>query len=372
MTINTISQFLFNVFVAAGLVATLTACGGGGGNGKDQNAASSSRASFLMGGAIQQFPLNIATVVSTFAGAPGVSSSGSADGIGAAASFNRPDGITTDGTNLYVADTWNNTIRKIVISTGAVTTLAGSAEGSSWGSSDGIGAAAKFNDPTAITTDGTNLYIADSRSYTIRKIVIATGAVTTLAGAAGVSGTADGTGAEARFSRFYGITTDGTNLYVADSNNYTIRKIVIATGAVTTLAGMTEVRGSADGIGTAAIFYFPQGITTDGTNLFVADAGGIRKVVIATGAVTTLANTEGFYNGITTDGTNLYATYDNTIRKIVIATGIVTTLAGTAGFSGSADGVGAAASFASPYSITTDGFELFVTDSFNNTIRKIH
>lgn len=365
MTINTVSHFLFNVFVTAGLVATLTACGGGG-KGKDQNAgstassvASSSRTSFLMGGAIQEHPLNIATVVSTFAGA----AEGSADGTGGAASFNRPYGITTDGTNLYVADTWNNAIRKIVIATGAVTTLA-----VSWASPDAPG----FNDPGAITTDGTNLYVADSGNYIIRKIVIATGAVTTLAGTAGAWGTADGTGAEARFSLFYGITTDGTNLYVADSNNYTIRKIVIATGAVTTLAGMTGVRGSADGIGTAAIFYFPQGITTDGTNLYVADAGGIRKVVIATGAVTTLANTEGFYNGITTDGTNLYVTHDNTVSKVVIATGIVTTLAGTAGFSGSADGVGAAASFASPYSITTDGFELFVTDALNNTIRKIH
>lgn len=371
MTINTVLQILFKIFVAAGLVATLTACGGGGGSkGKDQNAvgttsgvASSSRTSFLMGGSIQEHPLNIATVVSTFAGAAGVSSSGSADGIGAAASFNRPDGITTDGTNLYVADTWNNTIRKIVIATGAVTTLA-----VSWESPE----AARFNDPSAVTTDGTNLYVADSRNYTIRKIVIATGAVTTLAGTAGAWGTADGTGAEARFSLLYGITTDGTNLYVADSNNYTIRKIVIATGAVTTLAGRAGFQASVDGIGTEAFFFFPQGITTDGTNLYVGDKGGIRKIVIATGAVTTLAATEGFYNGITTDGTNLYATHNNTISKIVIATGIITPLAGTEGFSGSADGVGAAASFARPYSITTNGFELFVTDELNNNIRKIH
>jgi len=305
--------------------------------------------------------------VTTLAGVVRVSAEGSVDGIGGAASFDRPNGITTDGTNLYVADTWNNTIRKVVIATGEVSTLAGGGRGSE----DGIGAAASFNDPVAITTDGTNLYVTDSRNYTIRKIVIATGAVTTLAGTAGASGSADGTGAAARFSMHYGITTDGTNLYVADSNNYTIRKVVIATGVVTTLAGTAQFRGNADGIGAAAIFYFPEGITTDGTNLYVDDTvnNTIRKIVIATGAVTTYADIAA--SGITTDGTNLYVAGD-TIRKIDIATGAVTTLAGTEGVYGSMDGVGSAASFYRPYGITTDGFNLFVTDTYNNTIRKIH
>lgn len=370
-----------------GFIALLAACGGGGGGSSDkptptsvatsstptvsssalssstisselsssspESSSSSSAMPVLMGGAIQGNPLNIATVVSTFAGGDDI--------------FYRPDGITTDGTNLYVADTWNNTIRKIVIATGEVSTLAGGGRGSE----DGIGAAASFFDPSAITTDGTNLYVTDSSNYTIRKIVIATGAVTTLAGTAGVSGSADGTGAAARFSMHYGITTDGTNLYVADSNNYTIRKIVIATGVVTTLAGTAQVRGNADGIGAAAVFFFPEGITTDGTHLYVDDTvnNTIRKIVIATGAVTTFADSAA--SGITTDGTNLYLAGD-TIRKITISTGTVTTLAGTEGVSGSMDGVGSAASFNRPYGITTDGFNLFVTDTYNNTIRKIH
>jgi len=97
----------------------------------------------------------------------GTGSSGSANGTGTSASFNCPVGITTDGTNLYVADTYNHLIRKIVISTGAVTTLAGT--GSS-GSANGTGTSASFSYPSGITTDGTNLYVADQVNHLIRKI----------------------------------------------------------------------------------------------------------------------------------------------------------------------------------------------------------
>ena len=269
--------------------------------------------------------------VSTLAGTAG--SIGSTDGTGAAARFNEPLGITTDGTNLYVADTSNNTIRKVVIATGVVTTLAGTAGFA--GSTDDTGAAARFHGPYGITTDGTNLYVTDTLNHTIRKVVIATGVVTTLAGTAGSFGSTDGTGAAARFYWPSKITTDGTNLYVADRPNHTIRKVVIATGVVTTLAGTAGFAGSADGTGAAARFYEPFGITTDGTNLYVAD------------------------------------TSNNTIRKVVIATGVVTTLAGTAGSSGSTDGTGVAARFHLPYDITTDGTNLYVADSGNNTIRVI-
>jgi hypothetical protein len=118
----------------------------------------------------------------------------------------------------------NNTIRKIVISTGAVTTLAGGSA-STPGSADGTGRAARFYSPWGITTDGTNLFVTDDRNYTIRKIVIATGAVTTLVGSAGTPGSADGTGSAARFNFPTGITTDGINLFVADNGNNTIREI---------------------------------------------------------------------------------------------------------------------------------------------------
>jgi sugar lactone lactonase YvrE len=339
-----------------------------------------------MGGSIQGIELSLTTAVTTMAGTVGIP--GAADGTGLLASFSRPVGITTDGTNLYVADFDNHTIRKIVIATGVVTTLAGTAGIS--GSVDGTGADARFHEPIGITTDGTNLYVTDTFNNTIRKIVIATGAVTTLAGTAGFSGSTDATGADARFSYPIGITTDGTNLYVADFNNHTIRKIVIATGVVTTFAGTAGISGTTDATGADARFNGPLGITTDGTNLFVSDFNNrtIRKIVIATGAVTTLAGTAGISGSadgtgadarfhspgsITSDGTNLYVTEEDnhTIRKIVIATGAVTTLAGTAGITGTTDATGADARFNGPHGITTDGTNLYVTDTDNNTIRKI-
>ena len=264
----------------------------------------------------------------------GTGSSGSTDNsIGTLASFSRPRGITTDGTNLYVADFSNHLIRKIVISTGVVTTVAGKLWGGAGdpGSANGTGTSASFNGPNGITTDGTNLYVSERNNHLIRKIVISTGVVTTLAGT-GSSGWANGTGTSASFYRPLGITTDGTNLYVSDTYNHWIRKIVISTGVVTTLAGFSA--GSTDDTGTSASFKFPHGITTDGTNLYVAD------------------------------------TWNYLIRKIVISTGAVTTVAGT-GSSGSANGTGTSASFYFPYGITTDGTNLYVADTKNYLIRKI-
>lgn len=321
--------------------------------------------------------------VTTLAGSVG--SIGSVDGTGAAARFYGPAGITTDGTNLFVSDSFSNSIRKIIIATGVVTTIAG---GSS-GSADGTGAAASFNDPFGITTDGTYLFVTDVGNYKIRKVDVSTGIVTTLAGA-GSPGSSDGYGSTARFNGPSGITTDGTDLFVADYFNHTIRKIVIATGAVSTLAGIAGSPGSLDGTGSSAMFYFPYGITTDGINLFVTELSNhiIRKVVIATGVVTILAGTAGSIGtldgtgstarfngprGITTDGTNLFVadSGNNTIRKVVISTGEVTTLAGSAGTSGFSDGIGSAASFYFPYGITTDGTYLFITDYHNDAIRKV-
>jgi hypothetical protein len=174
-------------------------------------------------------------VVTTLAGSPGAL--GSADGTGAAARFNGPGGLATDGAgNLYVSDILNYTVRKVVIATGVVTTLAGSAGAP--GSTDGTGAAARFRVPTGLAIDGAgNLFVAEFPNDTIRKVVIATGVVTTLAGSAGTSGGTDGTGAAARFGHPYALTIDGAgNLFVADLN--TIRKVVVQTGVVTTRVGV--------------------------------------------------------------------------------------------------------------------------------------
>ena len=217
-----------------------------------------------MGGSMQGVELSLSTVVNTFAGN---GSQGSTDGTGTSASFDGPSGIATDGTNLYVMELGGHLLRQIIISTGVVTTTAG--DGTN-GSSNGTGTSASFNNSYDITTDGTNLYVADTFNRLIRQIVISTGVVTTLAGTNGSSGSANGTGTSASFNSPHGITTDGTNLYVSDTSNNLIRQIVISTGVVTTLAG-TGSSGSANGTGTSASFNSPRGITTDGTNLYVVD-----------------------------------------------------------------------------------------------------
>ncbi len=310
--------------------------------------------------------------VTTLAGTVGTA--GSNDGTGASAMFSNPTGITNQGPVLYVADTWNNTVRKVIIATGIVTTVAG--DPAKIGAIDGIGASANFSTPSGITVIGSEIYISDSLNNTIRKINISTTEVITTAGVP--NRTADGIRATSRFYNPIGATTDGNNLYVTDFTNHTIRKINIETGEVTTIAGVAGELGLVDGIGTTARFFNPMGITTDGANLFIAEDrnSAVRKIVLATGEVTTLVSGMAMLTGpggITTDGTNLYVTdiRDHTIRKIVIETGAVTVIAGTFGLNGSADGLGTNALFNGPEGITTDGENLYIADSWNRTIRKI-
>ena len=151
--------------------------------------------------------------------------------------------------NTYVADYQNQTIRKIAPN-GAVTTLAGSP--GLGGSADGTGSAARFTYPYAVAVDSAGtVYVADTFNYLIRAIT-PTGTVTTLAGSAGMSGTADGTGAAARLNAPEAIAVDTAgNLYVADGR---LRKVTTPGGVVTTLAGTPGVPGSTDGIGAAALF----------------------------------------------------------------------------------------------------------------------
>lgn len=303
------------------------------------------------------------------------------DGVGLEAEFYAPGDIVTDGSNLYVSD--NRSIRKINLSSSEVSTIAGADQ-----SADGIGNAARFEEPNSIATDGANLFIFDSASYTIRKMDIASGQVTTLAGHDEQSGILDDIGLAARFWGHGGITSDGANLFVSDRVH--IHKFVVATGEISTLAGGISLSAEIDGAGSEARLSFPAGIVSDGTHLFVADSGHhvIRKIVIATGVVTTLAGKAGeegandgsasearFSNpkGLSTDGCYLYVVDSGnfTLRKIEIASGQVSTLAGLAGQGGFADGIGQAARFWFPEGISKDGTYLYVTDSWNNSIRKV-
>jgi sugar lactone lactonase YvrE len=290
-----------------------------------------------------------AGVVSTLAGM--ARASGSADGTGPAARFYEPSGVAVDGSgNVYVADKENATIRKITPA-GVVSTIAGTA--GSGGSEDGRGPAARFVKPTRVAVDGNgNVYVVDTYGQTLRKVTPA-GMVSTLAGMAGEPGSADGTGPGARFYYPHGVAVDGTgNVYVADTWNNTIRKVTPA-GVVSTLAGMAGDNGSADGTGAAARFLWPSGLAVDGTgNVYVADTWNhtLRKITPA-GVVSTLAgmalasgSEDGtgpaarFYypEGVAVDGSgNVYVadTQNHTIRKVSPA-GVVSTPIGVPGLVG--------------------------------------
>ena len=282
-----------------------------------------------------------AGMVSTLAGTAG--SVGFQDGSGSAARFNQPGGIVVDlAGNLYVADTGNATIRRITVD-GTVTTLAGSA--SNRGNQDATGIAASFGSPSGITVDRAgNLFVADAYNATIRKITPA-GAVSTLAGLAGSRGDGDGTGSAARFNFPNGVAVDAAGtLYVADTYNHAIRRVTSG-GVVDTLAGSPGISGSNDGTGVYALFNQPYGVDVDtaGT-LYVADTGNatLRRITPA-GVVTTLAGAPGIaglgdgtgglalFNqprGAVVDGTGGLYVVDtgNAVLRRVSATGSVTTL----------------------------------------------
>jgi sugar lactone lactonase YvrE len=327
-----------------------------------------------------------AGIVSTIAGI--VLTLGATDGPAATATFYGPYALTVDASGtIYIADTFNATIRKIAA--GVVSTLAGTAQNFGW--ADGAGAAAQFDHPQGIALDlNGNLFVTDSYSDTIR-MVTNTGQVSTVAGMAYTPGSVDGTGAAASFQEPWGIAADaGNNLFVMDSSNHTVRRIT-PTGVVTTYAGDAPHPGSADGTGSAAQFNAPQAATADAAgNIFVADtANNTIRLITPAGVVSTLAGTPGAtgssdgtgsaaqFNGpsaIAVDSSDTVYVADtgnNTIRMITPA-GVVTTLAGTAGVAGSIDGTGTAAQFNAPQGLALDASNnLYVADTGNSTIRII-
>lgn len=319
--------------------------------------------------------------VSTLAGS---GSPAFANGIGVAASFNKPSGIAVDSSGtVYVADYLNNRIRKISLS-GDVTTLAGSG---SPAFADGVGSSASFKYPSGLAINSNGIiYVADYYNHRIRAISVS-GTVTTLAGSGSLS-FADGVGSAASFQYPSGISVDSNGIvYVADYYNHRIRKIT-SSGNVTTLAG-SGVAQFADGAGSSASFNGPFGVAVDfeGT-VYVADINNnrIRKISVS-GNVSTLAGSGGaiFADGLAlaasfnkpsgvavdSSGSVFVADYLNHRIRKISSSGAVTTLAGS-GTAAYADGVGSSASFNYPIGVAVNSNgTLYVADYYNHRIRKI-
>lgn len=226
---------------------------------------------------------------STFAGALGQLNS--TDGVGTSARLGWVAGLAQgpDGA-LYVSDTYFLTVRKIA-KDGTVSTLAGGGSGAN----DGVGTKASFSMPYGLAVDAAGtVYVADTWAHTIRKIM-ADGTVSTLAGMAYTPGAADGTGSAARFNKPMDVAVDASgDVLVADEQNHAIRKIT-PDGVVTTIAGSLGVAGWRDGVGHAAGFYRPDGVTVapEGA-IYIADSWNhtVRKLS-SEGVVTTVVGRAG-------------------------------------------------------------------------------
>ena len=335
-------------------------------------------------------PVDTNQVVMTIAGFPG--QTGTADGTNSAARFNQPCGLAVDaGSNVFVADTMNHTIRKLTpfgTNGWQVTTLAG--RPGYPGSADGTGNAASFSYPRTVVVDGAgNLFVADN--CTIRKVTSA-GVVTTVAGYAGNCGCADGVGGAARFWAPAGLALDSQgSVWVADTANHVVRR-VLGSGLVQTMAGACGIPGCTNGTLTAARFSSPAGIAINSVGtLFVADTGNNSiRVIGSSGAVTTLVGCGVAPNPLATNAPapfnqpsslafdsvgNLYVadTFNNTIRRLtLVGTNLVsTTLAGGAGGAGYTDGTNNVR-FNGPSGVAVDSAgTVYVADTTNGTLRKV-
>jgi NHL repeat len=197
--------------------------------------------------------------------------------LSASPAFSGIYSIAAVGSDLYITEQYNDLIRKISGST--VTIFAGGTTGFA----DGTGAAAQFNFPGELCTDGTYLYVCDYNNHAVRRITISTQLVETIAGPLPQTtpplGFIDGKGSAARFNKPSGITMIGNNLYVSDEGNHSIRKIDLSDFMVSTIAG-NGTSGFQDGIGSDARFSQPTNMFSDGKVLFVSDQGTnlIKKI----------------------------------------------------------------------------------------------
>ncbi|MFV9503738.1 MAG: hypothetical protein AB4911_04150 [Oscillochloridaceae bacterium umkhey_bin13] len=318
--------------------------------------------------------------VDTLAGQPG--QIGSRDGVGAEARFSAPTGIAVSATGIaLIADTDNHTIRRMVVATASVTTLAG-APGDP-GSSNGPGDSAQFNTPTGVTIDrlATVAFVADQANHTVRQIDLRNGEVTTYVGQAGVSGNANGLRQQARLRTPIAVAlvcssgplneitdplADCPILLIADTGNHVVRHVDRRTGQVTTLVGQAGTPGNLDGVGEAARFNQPGGLAMapSGRFVLVADLGNnaVRRIELPGGVVRTLQTgivsgaslaqgQAGIFNimpGCDDDLAFVLSAQGHTVSEVSPLTGDLRLLAGQPNQPGFVDGGGPEARFKAP------------------------
>jgi hypothetical protein len=276
----------------------------------------------------------------TLAGSPGIA--GTTDGNGAAARFNKPQGLfNLSGGRVMISDTGNHVIRQLDLHSHDVITLAG--QPGVAGSEDGPALTARFNHPRGVTVAWTGessaVYIADTDSSTIRRLDLgAVNAVTTVAGGAGMLGDVNGAGSTARFRHPTALVTcQGGNghdiVYIADTGNHTIRALDPASNQITLVAGVPGQYGYRDGSG-PALFAKPIGLACAADqHLFVTDAGS------------------------------------HTVRLVDVTNGSAATVAGSAWEQGTTDATGDAARFRAPAGIAGASLGLVIADQGNHTLR---
>ncbi|MEO8761695.1 MAG: T9SS type A sorting domain-containing protein [Bacteroidia bacterium] len=345
------------------------------------------------------FNLQAQCLITTFAGNGSASYSG--DGGQATSASFRPTGLSIDSSenSLYVCDFANNRIRKIDFSSGIITTIAG--DGTLGYSGDGGQATdAKFSNPNSIDIDKTgNMYITDFNNNVIRKVNISTGIVSTIAGNGNVGYSGDGGQAtSAVLTSPLGIAIDTFgNLFFCDEINHIVRKINRQSGIITTIVGTGTAGYSGDGgLANNAQINNPLKVQFDKlNNIYIVDAGNnvIRKVDATTSVITTIAgNGSAGYNGDGGHATNaqlnvpefiIIDTFgnlfisdgvnNNVVRRVDISTGIISTIAGTgvAGYNG--DGINPlAAQLNAPIGLALDKHDnLYIAEDNNYRVRKI-
>ena len=314
-----------------------------------------------------------------------------------AAELSNPYGVAVGPTGtIYIADTFNDVIDAVNPSTGVITVIAGTL-GVNGPASSGL-----LYDPRGIALDGTLLFIADRDNNAVEELNLTTGALTTIAGTGTFGDAGDGgpaIAAELASPSAVAVDSTGQNVFIADTFNNAIREVNLASGMITTVAGTLGTAGFSGngGPATSATLFDPSGVVVDRSgNIYIADSDNevVREVNASTGIISTFAGTAqtaGFTGdgGLATSatlsapsglafnstGTTLFIADrdNNAIRQVNLATGIITTLAGNGTFGSTGDGGPAiAATLSSPRSIAVDtSGNVYIADALGNQVRMV-